>query len=229
MTYARAVPKDPPEFHGPGSGDELRDFDVPHDLPDSEFGQAVLARYRGRLPYYGSPEVRGIQFANGFAELAAIAFARAEFYGVLLAAQYERQGLGGLIGVQVGGLALADGKDQQRLETFEKSEEVRALVALEAQERDRAASMVEKGIKLGMEAKEVDALRSYGKTVAEFARAFTEETGMNWSDPATRRAAQRALLTARERLGAAIRPAAAAGPPLTEVERERMRRPGLES
>lgn len=223
------MPKDPPEFHGPGSGDELRDFDVPHDMPDDEFGRAVLAKYRGRLPYYGSPEVRGIQFANGFAELAAVAFARAEFYGALLAAQYERQGLGGLIGVQVGALVLTTDKDRQRLETFEKSEEVRALVALEAQERDRAAAMVEKGIKLGMEAKQVDALRSYGKTVAEFARAFTEETGMNWSDPAIRRAAQRALLTARERLGAEIRPAAAAGPPLTEVERARIRRPELGS
>jgi hypothetical protein len=212
--------KTPPEFHGPGSGDETRDFDLPHDLPDDEFGRQLLAKYRGKLPYYGSPDVKAIQFANGFAELAAVAFARAEFYGALLASQYDADGMKGIVGYEMAATMATRDSDP---EIYEKLERVRALVELEAAERDRAAAMTEKGIRLGMEASKVDALRSYGQTVAQFARAMAEEFGINWSDPATRRGVQRALLTARQKLGFELRPPAVAGDPLTLEERERVR------
>jgi hypothetical protein len=211
--------KTPPEFHGPGSGDETRDFDLPHDLPDDEFGRALIAKYRGKLPYYGSPDTKPIQFANGFAELAAVAFARAEFYGALLASQFAEDGIDSLIGYEMAATMATRDSDP---EIYKKTELVRALVALEGQERDRAAAMTEKGIRLGMEASKVDALRSYGQTVAHFARAMAEEFGISWSDPATRRGVQRALLTARQKLGFELRPPAAAGPPLTIEERERV-------
>ena|SRR3954471_22184148 len=215
--------KNPPEFHGPPSGDELRDWDAPHSLPSSEGEHRLVEIHRKRLPFYGSPDVQNVRFANGFAELAAVALARAEFYGALLAEQYEAEGLAGLIGAEMGGVAV--GGDEKHLEMFEKSEAVRALVALEQGERDRAASLIEKGVRLGMEAKNVDAMRTYGKTVVEAMKAFSEEMSITWGAPETRRAAQRAVLTARERLGFDLRPAASAGPALTEAERERVHRP----
>lgn len=212
----------PPEFHGPGSGDELSDFDRPHKIPDDEFGRRLIAKYRGKLPYYGSPDTRAIQFANGFAELAAVAFARAEFYGALLASQFDHDGMEGLIGYE---MAAAASKDD--IEVYEKAEKMRALVALEAEERDRAAAMTEKGIRLGMEASKVDAMRSYGKTVAEFARAMAHEFGLDWSAEPTRRGVQRALLAARQKLGFELKPPSAAGAPLTTEERAQARRDPL--
>lgn len=216
--------KDQPEFHGPGTGDELRDFDLPHDLPSTETEKALAQVYKKRLPFYGSPEVENVRFANGFAELAAVALARAHFYGELLAEAYEREGLGALIGAEYGGVAV--GGESKHLETFEKSEMVRSLVALEQGERDRAATLIEKGVRLGMEASHVDAMRTYGRTVAEVSKAFAEETGLDWSSPAIRRAAQRALLTARARLGFDFAPANAAGPALTQAELREARTDG---
>lgn len=216
------MPDEQPEFYAPGSGDPLRDFDVPHDLPRDEADDFVLGKIRARLPYYGSPEVRGVQFANGYAELAAVALARAKFYGELLAAQYDEEGLGGLIGMEIAGVAV--GGEEKRLETYEKSELIRALVALEQSERDRAATLIEKGVRLGMEAKNVDTMRTYGRTVSEALKAFSEQLGLTWSDETIRRAAQRSILIARERLGFALKSANSAGPALTEFEKEEMRR-----
>lgn len=211
--------KEQPEFRQPGSGDELRDFDVPHDLPSSAIERAAIELQRKRLPFYGSPDVQSVQFANGFAELAAVALARANFYGELLAAQFAADGMEGLVGYE---MAAASGRDG--VEIFRKGEKARALVALEAEERDRAAALIEKGVRLGMEAKNVDAMRTYGKTVAEALKALCEEMGITWTAPETRRAAQRAVLTARERLGFDLRPAATVGPALSAEEREGVRR-----
>lgn len=210
----------PPEWRGPGSGDETRDFDLPHKIPDDEFGRRLLAKYRGKLPYYGSPETKQIQFANGFAELAAVAFARAEFYGALLASQFEADGMEGLIGYEMAATMATRESDP---EIYKKLERVRGLVELEAAERDRAAAMTEKGIRLGMEASKVDALRSYGKTVAEFARAMAQEFGLDWNAEPTRRGVQRALLTARQRLGFELKAPGAAGDPLSAEDRARAR------
>lgn len=211
-----------PEFYAPGSGDPLRDFDVPHGLPRDEEEQFVLGKIRARLPFYGSPEVRNVQFANGYAELAAVSLARCKFYGELLAKQYDDEGLDGLIGMEIAGVAV--GGEEKHLETYEKSEIIRALVLLEQTERDRAASLIEKGVRLGMEAKNVDMMRTYGRTVSEALKAFAEQFGLVWSDEVTRRAAQRAVLIARERLGFALKSANSVGPALTETEKDQVRR-----
>jgi hypothetical protein len=208
------------EFREPATGDELRDFDMPTGMTKAR--AEVTTTIRRRFPYYGSPDVEQIQFANGFAELAAVALARAELYGQLLADEYDAHGLGALIGAEMSGVAV--GGEEKRLELYEKSETVRGLVALESAERDRAATLIEKGVRLGMEAKNLDAMRTYGKTVSQVARAFAEELGVDWNSDLTRRAAQRALLTARERLGFDLRSADSAGPALTRDERERVRR-----
>lgn len=104
-------------------------------------------------------------------------------------------------------------------------EAIRALVALERDERDRAARLAKEGIKLGLEAKQVDVMRTFGRTVVEAMRQLSGELGVNWADPATRRAAQRAVLAARAALGVDVRSPNEIGPALTPEERRRAREP----
>lgn len=176
----------------------------PRDATEARIA-ATLAR---RLPRYGDPDLKPIQFAEAYAQLTAVAVARAEFYGQLLAEQYANQGTRdhhgepvadtgapGLVGYKYDlakdGTAVAVG------------EEIRALVALEAQERDRAAKLIRDGVRLGIEAKQVDVMRSYGHTVVAALKALCVQLGIPWEDEA-RLAAQRAILAARTGMGYAI-------------------------
>lgn len=170
----------------------------------------ILAR---RLPTYGSPELRPIQFAEAYARLTAVACARAEFYGELLAQQYAREGPSGLVGHKF------DADREGNL--YEVSEELRGLVRLEAEERDRAAKLIRDGVRLGLEAKQVDVMRSYGATVVAALREMCNEISIPWDDNA-RRAASRAILTARTALGQQVATADRAGPALTVEQRQRL-------
>lgn len=205
----------------------LDDVDVPGRTVEQ-----VRAALTKHLPHYGSPEVRNVQFAEVYARLTSVAIARAEFYGAILAEVYEHHrdgqapfndfddvvpGLGALIGDTYAG----DGAGG-RLAT---GEAIRALVALERDERDRAARLAKEGIKLGLEAKQVDVMRTFGRTVVEAMRQLSGELGVNWADPATRRAAQRAVLAARAALGVDVRSPNEIGPALTPEERRRAREP----
>jgi hypothetical protein len=170
----------------------------------------ILAR---RLPTYGSPELRPIQFAEAYARLTAVACARAEFYGELLAKQYAQEDLAGLVGHRFD--ADRDGN------LYEMSEELRGLVRLEAEERERAAKLIRDGVRLGLEAKQVDVMRSYGATVVAALREMCHEISIPWDDNA-RRAASRAILTARTVLGQQVATADRAGPALTPEQRQRL-------
>jgi hypothetical protein len=186
-------------------------------LPPVSAGSAAERRaarvLADRLPGYGDPAVRPVQFAEAYAHLVAVSCARAEFYGILLADQYEREGVTGLIGHKL---------DVDRFgDTHEVSEELRGLVRLEAEERDRAAKLIKDGVRLGIEAQKVDVMRSYGRTVVEALKALCGELGIPWED-GTRRAAQRAILAARTTLGYQVTAPDRAGPPLTAEERTRL-------
>jgi hypothetical protein len=205
----------------------LDDIDMPGRTRDEV--HAALTRF---LPHYGSPEVRSVQFAEVYARLTAIAVARAEFYGAILAQLHEnhRQGLAtnndfddqvpGL-GAIIGHTFSGDGMGGQ----IATGEAVRALVALERDERDRAARLAKEGIRLGLEAKQADVMRTYGRTVVEAMRKLAEELGVRWADPATRRAAQRAVLGARSALGFDVRSPNEIGPALSSEEKRRAREP----
>lgn len=163
-----------------------------------------------RLPGYGDPAVRPVQFAEAYAHLVAVATARAEFYGILLADAYEREGVGALIGHKL---------DVDRFgDEHEVSEATRGLAALEAEERDRAAKLIRDGIRIGIEAQRVDVMRSYGRTVVTSLHQLCTELGIPWEEPA-RRAAQRAILAARTQLGHQVTTPDRAGPALTDAER----------
>lgn len=168
-----------------------------------------------RLPGYGDPAVRPVQFAEAYAHLVAVSCARAEFYGILLADAYEREGISALVGHKL---------DVDRFgDTHEVSEELRGLVRLEAEERDRAAKLIKDGVRLGIEAQKVDVMRSYGRTVVEALKALCGELGIPWEEQA-RRAAQRAILAARTTLGYQVTSPERAGPPLSEAERAQLAR-----
>lgn len=198
------------------------------DMPGRTREQVRDALTR-HLPHYGSPEVQPIQFAEAYARLTAISTARAEFYGAILAQIYESHregytrsdfddmvpGLGALIGYTMAG----DGAGG----TIATGEAVRALVALEREERDRAARLAKEGIRLGLEAKQVDLMRTYGRTVVAAMRKLSEELGARWADPAVRRAAQRAVIGARAELGFDVRSPNEIGPALSSEEKRRAR------
>lgn len=211
-----------------GTGDAWRHADAadplsPQPPPRDDLEQRLRAHARKRLPTLASEDLRPVQFAETFARLAAIAMARAEFYGELLAdlhARYDEDGarevrdqddedrehyypgdgdglralIGDVYSVSKDGDAVAVG------------EAVRALVKLEAEERDRAADLAYKGIRIGVEAKQVDVMRSYGRTVVASMRALCAELGVDWSEETTRLAARRAIITARTSLGDLIAP-----------------------
>lgn len=226
---------------GPWDGDEppedgydpldptvpLDDVEVPGRTRSEVF--EALSRH---LPHYGSPAVKPVQFAEVYARLTAVAVARAEFYGSILAQLYERHrdgytanndfddqvpGLGAIIGHTFSGDGMGG--------TIAIGEAVRALVALERDERDRAARLAKEGIRLGLEAKQVDVMRTYGRTVVESMRQLAQELGVSWTDPATRRAAQRAVIAARASLGVDVRSPNEIGPALSSEEKRRAREP----
>lgn len=174
----------------------------------------IARRMAQQLPGIGSPELRPVQFAEAYALLTAVSLAKADFYDQLLAEQYEREGLAGLIGHKI---------DVDKFgEEHEVSEEIRALVRLSESERDRAAKLIEKGISLGIQARQVDVMRSYGRTVVAALRALCGELGVTWEDAATKRAAQRAILSARTAVGADFAAPDRMGPALSDEDRARI-------
>lgn len=197
-----------------GPPDILDGDPLPAFLARSATRSEVYEELARRFPRYGSPDVRPVQFAEAYANLMAVAAARAEWLGELLQGQLARDGLGAMIGHTYA--LSADGN------AVPVSEELRALAKLEADERARAERMARDGIRLGIEASQVDAMRSYGKTVVATMKAFAAELGLPWNDPAVTRVARRALLTARQELGFDVRPANEAGPGLSVEERSRV-------
>jgi hypothetical protein len=186
---------------------------LPPVSPDAAVDRRAARVLADRLPGYGDPAVRPVQFAEAYAHLVAVSCARAEFYGILLAQQYAVEGLGALVGKKL---------DVDRFgDTHEVSEELRGLARLEAEERDRAAKLIKDGVRLGIEAQKVDVMRSYGRTVVEALKALCGELGMAWNDD-SRRAAQRAILAARTTLGYQVTAPDRAGPPLTPEQRAQL-------
>ncbi len=189
---------------------------------------------------------------ESYAQLTAVACDRAEWYGELLDAQIgmardaaERilddhdadeddrrraalrlggpPGLEGIIGFTRTAAVVSTGRDEQELQTAETGEAIRALVALEAQERDRAAKLLHQGVKIGIQMRQVEAMRAYGDTVALAMQQLCRELGISPEEEAVSRAAMRAVIIARAAQGAAEGDADTdAGPALTDAERERV-------
>lgn len=205
----------PPGLSGAAQYAAYDDPTLPPPRPTDDVEQRAMVALAERIPHLGSREIKPIQFAEAYARLVAVSMARAEFLGALLEQAYEREGVKALIGHKID----AAGKDG---ELYEASEETRGLAAMEERERDRAAKLIEKGLRIGIEAKHVDVLRSYGQTVVTSMRILCTQLGIPWEDPATRRAASRAIVGARTQQGETVASMDRAGLPLTEDERVRL-------
>lgn len=211
-----------------GTGDAWKHADPadplsPQPPARNDLERRLRAHAKRQLPHLGSPDLRPVQFAETFARLAAVAEARAAFYGEMLADLYARYELDGARDVRD-----EDDEDRERYfpgdgagmrafvgdvysvskdgDAVAIGEAIRALVKLEAEERDRAADLAYKGIRVGIEAKQVDVMRGYGKTVVEAMKALCAEIGVDWDSEATRMSAQRAIVRARTRTGDLLAP-----------------------
>jgi hypothetical protein len=190
-------------------------YDDPTLPPPSSDGSAEENAAAGLLlPHVGSTDLKPVQFAEAYARLVAVSLARAEFLGHLLAEAYERERTAALIGHRI---------DSDKFgELYEVGEETRGLAAMEERERDRAAKLIKDGLRIGIEAKHVDVMRGYGRTVVNSMRLLCRELGVSWDDAATRRAASRAIVGARTDQGETVVSMDRAGPPLTPEERFRL-------
>lgn len=187
---------------------------LPPPEASSDVERRAVEAMTARLPHLGNRELKPIQFAEAYAKLVAVSMARAEFLGAKLEQAYEAEGLKALIGHKY---------DSDKFgEIYEVSEETRGLAAMEERERDRAARLIKDGLRIGIEAKHVDVLRSYGHTVVAALRVLCQQLGIPWDDEATRRAASRAIVAARTGQGETIASMERVGPALTEDERLRI-------
>lgn len=216
--------------------------------------QAALTRHghAGGLPRVGDGIERTISLVDAYAELVAVAMARAAFYGELLAVQFTAAraeprdaddaadtpwddapgspvGLGGdeltggLIGYTYTAATVSEGRDQTRVERTATGEQVRALVNLEAAERDRAAKLIRDALRIGLDLQKIEVMRGYAATTAAALRALIAELGLSFNDEPVLRAAKRAGLAARRAVGADDGdPDVAVGPALTAAERDRV-------
>ncbi len=204
----------PPGLSGAAQYAAYDDPTLPPPAPTDEVERRAVAALVERLPSLASREIKPIQFAEAYARLVAVSMARAEFLGALLEQAYTRDGVSALIGHKF---------DSDKFgEIYEVSEETRGLAAMEERERDRAAKLIKDGLRIGIEAKHVDVLRSYGQTVVASMRLMCTQLGIPWEDPATRRAASRAIVGARTQQGETVASMDRAGLPLSEEERVRL-------
>lgn len=212
------IPEPPSRQWPPSDGTSFPDSpdssSLPAILPRLASSSQVVKELAKRFPRYGSPDVRSVQFAETYAHLMAVSAARAEWLGMLLQDQLERYGIVALVGKTYGLTKAGD--------RVEIGEEVSVIARLEADERKTAERLARDGIRIGIEASQVDSMRSYGKTVVTAMQALVEELGLDWKDPAMTRVSRRALLSARQRLGFDVRPPDEAGPALSLAERERV-------
>ena len=204
-------------------------------IPDDVLARAQRAvADRGRLPRLprvGDGQTRRVDLLESYAELVAVAMARAQFLGELLAEQLARETdradrraagrapteldhldpapprmgddgdpVPGLIGFTYSATVTGPPSDQA-IEMVPVAEEIRALVRLEAEERDRAAKLIERALKIGVQLQQIEMLRSYGTTIAAALQTFVVEVGLSLDDEPVLRAAQRAGLTARRNMG----------------------------
>lgn len=165
-------------------------------------------RMRG-FPRIGDSAHQRIDLLESYVHLAAVAMARAEFYGELLAEQLDKASSEATDGSPTSGLiadtitvSVVGNGPSAELAATPTGEEIRALVELEAKERDRAAKLIRDAVSMGATIQQVEMLRTYGNTIAVALKAFVLEVGLSLDDEPVLRAAQRAGFDARRALGA---------------------------
>jgi hypothetical protein len=164
------------------------------------------------LPRVGDGITTQINFFESYSQLAAVAMARAAFYGELLQQQMDAEhGTGGgtrdgavvgagLVGFTYATNVVGPARDQE-VELTATGEQARALVELEYRERREAARLIERAVAMDIDLRRADVIQSYAGTISAALQALVLELGMSLDDEPILRAAQRAALSARRMMG----------------------------
>lgn len=193
----------------------------------------VRPPWRARLPRLGDGVTERVNLLEAMAELTSVSMARARFLGELLEAQWLNAADGssggldgppessGLVGYTYAAEVVGSGAGAT-LERSVTGEQIRALVELEARERDRAAKLIDTCLRIGVSLHTVEVVRTYAGSVAAALQALVGELGLSMDDVPVLRAAQRAGLAARQALGQDDGdPDVMVGPALSAAERVR--------
>lgn len=161
---------------------ELQMYGPP--IPDGDL-QAALYGSASELRQDAEPDEPGTLGDDGEGETRSVA-ARA---------------IRGLVGVTGTALVTAAGGGVSNAEFVVTGEARRTLVEIEAAERDRAADLISRCVKIGVKLDQVEVLRSYAGTISAALKSLIGELGMPMNDEGVLRSAQRAGLTARRAVG----------------------------
>ena len=169
------------------------------------------------------PPVRDL--AAAYDELVAVSEGRVRLYAALLAQQAQSaEDDGAAEDALVGRRRGTDATGR----VFDTGEQIRSLAELEAQERDRLARLTSDGMRMAVGAHRAlsDDVRTRRNRVAALSiGAFVDEIGLERTDPAVLRAAQRAAYEGMRASGCDEGdPDVEAGPALTADEQARARR-----
>lgn len=140
----------------------------------------------------GSPVPSPLRFTEAYGQLMQVALARAKFYGYLLAQAQADEGEGS-VKAFIEEVWVSAGENGG---SYKSGEYIRALVVLEAQERDRAARLLENALRFGIEARNEDLRRDQVRTLVLALRNMAAELDVPDSAD-TRRMMQRAIIDAR--------------------------------
>lgn len=161
----------------------------------TESSGSALSRRDASLPEFtflgdGREQATPARFAEAFGQLMQVSLGRAKFLGQLLSMAYESDGTKAFWDE----IWKSEGEDGG---SYKAGEYVRALVQLEAQERDRAARLLESALRFGIEAKNADLRQDQVRTLVLSLKNLASELGVP-DTPDTRRLMQRAVLEARK-------------------------------
>lgn len=195
----------------------------------SEAARSLDERQRAallRFPTYGDPELRPVEFAEAYARLAASVVAQLSFVDELIAAEYQQHGVAAFRTMETSTEVVGTGESAHVEITPTGKESMTVLLTWQGQLQTRAAKILADGVKIGIKARQADLVRRYGEWVATAMQELCGQVGVDWDAQPTRRAAQRAVLRTRERLGLGVTPPDAAGPALDDAERAAIRTGG---
>lgn len=131
----------------------------------------------------------GSEIGTVYARLAALSMQRLRVLGAQLAEQYAQHGMAAFVRDK-----LIYNPANQEVEVA--GEEPTALARLELEERKLLQGLLTTAVRLKLEVHSAQAKDAHGRRMAALAQAFAEQVGLDWSDPATRRLAQQAVLRA---------------------------------
>jgi hypothetical protein len=133
----------------------------------------------------------GDQLSNVYARLMALSVQRLRVLSAQLAEAYATDSATAFVYDK-----LMYNPASQEVEVA--SQEVTALARLESEERDRLKDLLALSVRLQLEVRAADAIKTQGQRMAALAQALCEKVGLDWDEPDTKRLAQAAVLAAED-------------------------------